>query len=221
MKLTIFGSCRQECLYDIYSVTSIRNNLTFPHYTKEIIQAIEFCKNMLHIPHNITNRIFRSGILSNAPVSPSQFIAEFSSTDLFIVEIASRICYEYNGFYAHHILTEPKYGCSDRSTIVVRDLTDKEIEDDLLKMKHLLSPTPFIVVGHIYTRTSGKRFELVQLLERLCSLHSIPFFNPTVETSDYSPDELYIKEDVLAHYTSRGHQIIGEKYKLFINGLSR
>jgi hypothetical protein len=59
MKLTIFGSCRQESLYSNYSATNIRNNLTYPYYTKEIVQAIGFCKG---IPYNLTKSIFRSGI---------------------------------------------------------------------------------------------------------------------------------------------------------------
>ncbi len=219
MRLTILGSCRQESLYSNYSVTNIRNNLTYPHYTKEIVQAIEFCKGISSIPYNLTKSIFRSGILSHTPISASPFIAEFNSTDVFIIEIASRICYEYNGFYVHHILTEPKYGCPDISNIVIRDLTDEEIEHDLLKIKTLLFPKPFIIVTHICTRLSGKRYELVQLLKRLCKQHNIPLFDPCEETKEYSPDELYVKEDVLAHYTQEGHIIIGKKYNSFINSL--
>jgi len=138
---------------------------------------------------------------------------------LFVIEIASRISYEYKGFYAHHILTEVQYDCPDISTILIRDLTDEEIEIDFLRMKELLSPKPFIVVTHICTRPSGKRYELVQLLRRLCTKHNIPLFNPYEETKEYSPEQLYVKEDVIAHYTQEGHTIIGKKYKTFIDTL--
>jgi hypothetical protein len=220
MQVTILGSCRQESLYKYYNVTNIKNNLTYPHYSKEIVQAIEFCKGVSSIPHTLTTCIFRSGILGRSPIHASQFITEFNTSDLFIIEIASRISYEYKGFYAHHILTESQYGCPDISTILIRDLTDEEIEVDLLRMKELLTPRPFIVVTHICTRPSGKRYELVQLLKRLCKQHNIPLFDPCEETKEYSPDELYVKEDVLAHYTNRGHEIIGQKYHAFITAIN-
>ena len=128
-----------------------------------------------------------------------------------------RLSYKYNGHYAHHILSEPQYGCTDISNIIIRDLTDKEIEEDLLRIKELLHPKPFIIVGHIYTRTTGKRYELVQLLKTLCYINKIPFFDPVVETAGSVPEELYIKEDTLAHYSSYGHSIIGKKYCDFIS----
>ena len=49
MKITIFGSCRQQALGKYYSTTSIQESLTYPHYTKEIIQAIEYCKGISKI----------------------------------------------------------------------------------------------------------------------------------------------------------------------------
>lgn len=217
MRVTILGSCRQDSLYNYYNITNIKNNLTYPHYSKEIVQAIEFCKGISTIPHTLTSSIFRSGILGRSPIYASQFTDEFNTSDFFVIEIASRISYEYKGFYAHHILTESQYGCHDRSTILIRDLTDEEIEADLLRMKELLSPKPFIIVTHICTRPSGKRYELVQLLRRLCTKHNIPLFDPCEETKEYPPDILYMKEDTLAHYTQEGHTIIGKKYNSFIH----
>jgi hypothetical protein len=217
MKITIFGSCRQDSLYDHYKITNIKNNLTYPHYSKEVVQAIEFCKGISTISPTLTKSIFRSGILSRTIMHPGHFTADFMSTDLFVIEIASRISYNYNGYYAHHILSEPQYGCPDISNIIVRDLTDGEIEEDILRIKGLLHPKPFIIVGHIYTRKTGKRYELVQLLKRLCSIHNIPFFDPVIETAGLLPEKLYHKEDTLAHYSHYGHSIIGKKYCDFIS----
>jgi len=66
MRITILGSCRQDSLYNYYNITNIKNNLTYPHYSKEIVQAIEFCKGKSPISHALTRSIFRSGILSKA-----------------------------------------------------------------------------------------------------------------------------------------------------------
>jgi len=220
MKLTILGSCRQDSLYNHYQITNIKNNLTYPHYSKEVVQVIEFCKGISTIPHLLTQSLFRSGILNKTAFHHSTFQQEYNTTDLFIIEIASRISYQYKGHYAHHILTESKYGCQDIEAITIRDLTDEEIEADLIRMKELLTPKPFIIIGHIYTRCVGKRYELVQLLQRLCEKHKIPFFNPVLQTQEYSPDELYQKEDIVAHYTPFGHSIIGKKYIEFIQSQS-
>jgi hypothetical protein len=217
MKITILGSCRQDSLYDHYQVTNIKNNLTYPHYSKEVIQAIEFCKGISTIPYPLTQSLFRSGILNRGPISSLSFNQEYNETDLFVIEIASRISYMYKGHWAHHILSESQYGCQDIETIEIRDLTDEEIEADLLHIKKLIAPKPMIIIGHIYTRTTGKRYELVQLLKTLCDRHSIPFFDPVEHTKEYSPNELYQKNELLSHYTSNGYSIIGKKYIEFIH----
>jgi hypothetical protein len=127
MNITVFGSCRQDSLYKNFNVTNIKNNLTYPHYSKEIVQAIEFCKNISSIPPELTQYLFRSGILEKRLKYSCDFKNTFDTTDLFVVEIASRIAYDYKGFYAHHILSEEKYGFNDCANIIQRDLTDEEI----------------------------------------------------------------------------------------------
>jgi hypothetical protein len=219
MKLTIFGSCRQDSLYTVYDCTSIQKTLTYPHYTKEVIQAIKFCSGHLQIDPDLARWVFRSGILDSKSIHASAFKAEFVATDLFVIEIASRISYEYAGLHAHHILTEPKYGFTRISDIVQRDLTDDEIEQDLVEMKELLYPKKMMIVSHIYSRREGKRYELVQLLSRLCQTHGIPFFDP-VEQLEGNPPGAYMIEDVLAHYSDHGHALIRQKYKSFIDRLS-
>ena len=46
MKITIFGSCRQDSLYsnEKYEITKIQNDISFPHYTKEILELILLSK---------------------------------------------------------------------------------------------------------------------------------------------------------------------------------
>jgi hypothetical protein len=216
MKITVFGSCRQDSIYKIYNTTNIRDNLTYPHYSKEVLQAIEFCKGISTMPVNLTQYMFRSGILNKSPLNSEMFKNEFNTTDLFIIEIASRISYEYSGYYAHHILTEEKYGFGDRSNIIQRDLTDEEIEQDILRIRELLDGKPFIIVSHIYTRKSGKRYELVKLLKNICENHNIPFFDPDEQLIGKDPKLLYAQEDLLSHYTEYGHQEVEMLYKNFI-----
>jgi hypothetical protein len=44
MIITILGSCRQEYLRTLYEITDIQDNISFPHYTKEMLEVIKFCK---------------------------------------------------------------------------------------------------------------------------------------------------------------------------------
>jgi len=73
MQLTILGSCRQDSLYHMFPVTPIRDSLTYPHYTKEVIQAIEFCQGVSTIPRELTRSLFRTGILSKQELDPVLF----------------------------------------------------------------------------------------------------------------------------------------------------
>ena len=218
MKLTILGSCRQDSLYHMFPVTPIRDSLTYPHYTKEVIQALEFCQGISPIPRELTRSLFRTGILSKKTLEPSWFFEDFFTTDVFVIEIASRITYMYKGFYAHHIVTEPQYGFPDPENVVQGISTDEEIEADLIRIKDLLRSKKYMIVSHIYTRQTGKRYELVKLLERLCARHAIPFFDPVVR-SGLLPDGIYKEEALLSHYTDYGHTQIAPHYKKFIESL--
>jgi hypothetical protein len=217
MYITIFGSCRQNSLFDLYTVSNIRENLTYPHYSKEIVQAVEFCKGISNVPSDLTQYAFRTGILENKTLSSIDFKREYEQSDLFVVEIASRICYKYKGVYVHHILTEPEYGFKDIDNIEITNSFDEDIEQDLLRLKELFHPKPFIVSTHIYTYKSGKRYEFVKLLTTLCKKHHIPLFDPYEQTKEHDQSTLYENGSVLHHYNKNGHKIIGKKYADFIS----
>jgi hypothetical protein len=215
MKVTSFGSCRQHALSNHFQLTSIQERLTYPHYTKEIVQAIEFCKGISSSDvETLSPFLFRSGILSKRPLKGTAFLNEFQTTDLFVIEIASRQSYRYRDFYVHHILTESAYEFPERHLINVYTQIDEEIEADLLRIKALLSPKPFIVVSHVYTRVTGSRYTLVRLLEQLCAKHTIPFLDPMTLLPE--PLELLFDHDDTNHYTSVGHEAIGLIYQKFI-----
>ena len=217
MIITIFGSCRQYSLKDNYQITSIQEKLTYPHYTKEIIQAIEYCKGISNISLKDSRHCFRTGILNNNEISYENFVDEYNKTDIFVIEIASRISYKYNSLYVHHIAKDHNYTGINIDNIEVRDLSDIEIESDLLEIKRLLYPKPFLVVSHISTRSTGKRYELICLLDILCKKHNITFYNPSILLERYNEDELFVKENVLSHYSPFGESVISNVYKELID----
>lgn len=209
--ITILGSCRQYSIKNHFQTTSVQENLTFPHYTKEIIQAIEYCKGIHGFDNSQTRYCFRTGILQKREISnQKEFQRQFENTDLFILEIASRISYEWKNLYVHHILTEEQYGFHDIPNIVQRNLTDEEIEEDLLRIQELVYPKKLLVIPHVYTRESGKRYELVKLLERLTAKYGIPFMNPSELLKGQS--DIY-HEETAFHYTKKGDNAIAIEYK--------
>ena len=216
MKITIFGSCRQQPLSENYTVTSIQETLTYPHYTKEIIQAIEYCKGIHDMKSSDTLYCFRTCILHKREISDRHnLIREFEDTTLFVIEIASRISYEYNGLYVHHILTEEQYGFENRHQIVQRDLSDTEIEQDIIRIKELLYPKKLLIVSHIYTRPCGKRYDLIQQIDRICLSNNIPFLSP----SEYinNQQDVYLDEPILSHFTDKGKHVMSNIYKSTID----
>lgn len=214
MNVTSFGSCRQHSLAHNFYLSKIQEELTYPHYTKEVIQAIEYCKNIHQYDNEYTKICFRSGVLNKKPIENHQeMIDQFNNTDIFFVEIASRLQYKWNGFYVHHILSEEEYKFYDREKVEISDLTDEEIESDLLRIRELLSPKPFIVVSHFYTKKIGKRYELVELLRKLTTKHNIPFIDPMDHLSQYDLRQVFLMEPVLSHYTDYGHKLISQVYK--------
>lgn len=225
VKITILGSCRQDSLYrdGKYEITQIRNNLSYPHYTKEILEVIRFCKEG-HIKPKDTLTTFRSPILTKNMISwPGWVLNEFTSTDIFVLEIASRICYEYNGLYVHHIATEEKYNIDHRSDIKIRKQTKEEIEQDILKIKEEIQK-PFIIVSHIYTYERGERYMLVMWLKDICRKYSIPFINPAIElTRDGTTLYELIQEEngLVNHYNEKGHVKIKKIYNSYIDKLRK
>jgi hypothetical protein len=222
MRITIFGSCRQDSLYDRYDVTHIRNDLTYPHYSKEVLQAARFCAGESVLSPFQTPYAFRSGILDQKVLRPATFRAAFDSTDLFLVEIASRLEYTYGSAYVHHILTDPQYGFHDISNIRVRRQSDEEIERDLCDLKALFDAhrKPWAVITHISTRPAGERQTLVDLLKDLCFKHGIPCFDPAAALSaEEQATAFQAGEQVLAHYSRAGHAAIGAHYARFIDTL--
>ena len=69
MKISIFGSCRQYPLKKYFNTTSFQDDLTYPHYTKEIIQAIEYCNGTSQLNQSDTMYCFRTGILNNCEIN--------------------------------------------------------------------------------------------------------------------------------------------------------
>ena len=212
--ITILGSDRQEPIKEYFSVSNIQDNLNYPHCTKEILQEIRYLKYK-NIPNEFTKYCFRNGILSNCEkeISDSHYNGlkeEFDKTTFFLIEVASRVSYKWNNIYMHHIAEEEKYGFYDINNITRKELTDEDIEDDIIEIKNELYPKPFIIVSHFSTYETGKRYELIQLLKKICEKLSIPFLNQSDIVKEHGINIL-VNEPILAHYNEDGTRIVAKK----------
>ena len=221
MKITILGSCRQHSLKNKYNITDIQENLSYPHYTKEILEVIKYCKYN-HIEKTETINIFRTPILTKTPANFEKLNDDFKSTNIFILEIASKIKYNYNNIYVHHITTEQQYNVSIKDEIKIETQSKEEVEEDILKIKNELNK-PLIIVSHLVTKNNGERYNLSCWLEEICLKYDIPFINPIKELmkKNINLNNIFLKEELLAHYNEKGHAEILKIYSEFIENITK
>ena len=220
MYITVLGSCRQESIdTSKFTILPIKSKISYPHYTKEIIEVINFCKYGLLKPEE-TLYTFRTAILNNKPIYFTKELKdEFESTDIFLIEISSKKSYRYNNKYVHHILYEYKdYNTNYKNKIIYTKQDDLEIEQDILKIKELLKK-PFIIISHIIIDNKSSRYELGKLLENICLKHDIIYLNPVKEINKlgYNINNLIVPNQNAIHYNNNGKQIIKNIYTEFIN----
>jgi len=211
--ITILGSCRQIPVKNYFNTSKILNELNYPHCTKEILQQIRYLKYK-NIEQELTKYCFCSKLLNNceSEITDDEYNIlkeEFDKTSFFLVEISSKISYKWNNLYLHHIATEDRYCFYDKNNIIKSDLTDDEIENDIIQIRNEVYPKPLIIISYFSTYESGETFELIQLLKNICEKLNIPFLNQIDIVKEYGSNIL-INESVLAHYTNDGLNYVGK-----------
>ena len=217
--ITILGSCRQDSLYKKYNVSNIKEYISYPHYTKEILQVINYC-----LYNNIKKEdtyIFRTPILNRQLLEYNLNLKNImTDSNKFFIEIASRKYYLLNDKYVHHILYDsPEYNQNTKGLIKVGDLTNEEIKQDILEIINKLKKDKIIIVTHIVTSKKGSRYELSEFLEQICKELGLKCINPVKEFLKRGWDiyELIrFDEKIIAHYTEKGHNKILEVYSEYI-----
>ena len=165
-----------------------------------------------------------NAIQNNQPIIFNETLKnDFKSINVFFIEIASKIAYQYNDIYIHNIATQSQYNVNKmiKDKVIQWKQTKEEIEEDIITIKHELNK-PIILVSHIVTYKRGERYILSKWLEEFCLKHNILFINPYKEliAKGCETNKLFEKgEPILKHYTDYGHEAIKEIYRDFINKL--
>jgi len=220
MKITVFGCCRQDSL-NCYDITSIKHQIAYCHYTKEMLEIIKYCKYG-HIPPEETIYVLRQPLVNRRPLLyDEKFKYDLENSDLFILDITSKMSYEYNNKFCHHsVYTENEsFGISNeiKNNVIVKSQTYDEIYEDILKLKTELYNKPVIIVTHIVTENKGSRYELATMLDTICKKENIPIIHPVNEmiARGYDINELLDKDT--RHYTPAGHDVMKKIYDDFIH----
>jgi hypothetical protein len=217
MKITILGSCRLFSVSDVYTCSTVHGNISYPHYSKDVLELIKFCKYG-HLTKDQTLFTFMWPIINKKPVIFDEKLkTDFETSDIFLVEIASKIAYQYGDIYVHHTAVQSEYKIEIKDEIIQRKQDKDEIEKDLLDIKKELNGK-LIVVCHVVTYEHGERYILSQWLEELCVKHNILFINPIRELKliGCDIDKAFKKEPVISHYTEYGHEMIKTVYDKYI-----
>lgn len=216
MKITIFGCCRQDPLYNIYDITPIRNKLTYTHYGQEILQAIKFCKRQGR--ESIKNRfMFRSLILNPDKNIKCDFKKHFDNTDLFVVELASRKSHFFKECWLHEAYRDPVYSFETPDDVSVRDATADEITAFIKDIVKELRPKKVMFVTHVYTAECQNRKILSSEIKHACAGLNVPVFDPVEQFGGQDIIKNYlVPEKVIAHYTDEGSKLLQTYYEKFI-----
>ena len=151
------------------SRSHISNCLRLLSLPKEVIEMIKFCQDG-HIPPEESRFVFRTAILSGQAVESDQYVREmFGNTDIFVVEIASKLEYRYKNCYVHHVAIDPDFNVplTVRGEITVQKQSYESLEGDILAIRALLAPKRFFLVTHYSSYDRGERYQLVQWLEEV------------------------------------------------------
>lgn len=209
--ICVLGCCRQDSIYWSYRVSSVRNGLGYTHYSAEALQMLQIVAGLA--PAQPTTR-FRNALVALPLTSLMQLRREFDETDMFIVEVASRLKYQGDGddVYHHVAFDAPPPGLKLAGIRRVEQ-TDAEIESDLIKIRELVAPRPLIVVSHLVTRQDGKRAELRCGVAKMCERLQVPFIDLLSGCSGPEVGELVEDEPTIAHLTPKGHRYVHGLYQ--------
>lgn len=218
--VTVFGSCRQDSVSAVSPTTAIRDGLTYPHYSKEVLQAIRFVADISE-PRPTSLAAFRNTQIGERLVSRRRLHRQFLATDVFIVEIASRLAYEVAGdYWHHHAIDSGSMSEFSDGELRKRRQDDSEVLGDLFAISELLSPKPVVFVTHICTRSEGDRAQLRNLVVEFCHANGAAVIDPVASLGE-PIDSLVQPELVLAHFTEQGHARMAEIYGQVIRSVWR
>ena len=215
--VSIFGSCRQDSLYERFAVTRIREELTYCHYIEETIQAIKYCKNS-DIETELKHGAFRVDLLGKKRPHRKALARDIKRTEVFVVEVASLLEYTDGRHYFHHEAYDSRkldpYELAHSTTatdVRVTKCTSEETSKKLDKLFELIPKEKTVLVTHISTKPNTDRWNLNEEVRKYAFANDIEYFNPSDILEIWPLESICEIEPVISHFTPMGHEIIGDR----------
>jgi hypothetical protein len=221
--VTVLGSCRQDSLNSLFRVSKVRDGLTYPHYANEILQLVKFIKG--DIRKFKSPYVFRNDVIGKKKISGRAARSAYKSTDVFVLEIASRYEYRHLKEFIHHVAYDNpgQLPSSLRDELALQKIERRkqsfaELREVLDEISFELKGKPLVIVTNIATRSGSERQELNSFLSDYANSMGFGFFDPTVLLQDYALEDLCLIEPVISHFTNFGHEIVGGRLRSQILG---
>ena len=221
--ITVFGCCRQDSISKIFLETSIKESLSYPHSTKEVLQVLDY----LNDESNILNQpfAFRTPQISGRLPNRRHLAREWSATTVVVIEISSQKYYSLNGIHFHHEAFDNSTQLSknaqdyfksqqlDGNSLRENHMEIDELLQDLEEIVARIGKRTIILTTNFVTRNNGKRHQLHNLLEEFAKRRKIKFVETKTLFDYWKIQDFLVEEPVLAHLTDLGHQIMSGRYK--------
>ena len=223
MSTVMLGSCRLS----LRGANDIKDDITYTHSTKEVIQLLHYLQNGENYPEPYNKLCFRSPLTQHNKTGKVDYDIKYKNildkSKIVFIEICSRKLYKHKDYHLYSLhFTEKKHRKRvDKKVLDEMNMieqTDEEIEQDILKIIDMLSPRKIFIVTHCKYYTGDgvsldKRDKLINLLNSICKKHNIPVINPIDAFKDYKQWQ-YLKNST--HYKPNGNRIIREYYRTFL-----
>ena len=221
--VTVFGCCQQDSISKSFFETSIKESLSYPHSTKEVLQVLDYLNNLSDT--HIRPFAFRTALISGRLPNRRRLTREWNASTVVIIEISSQKYYLLNGVHFHHEAFDNSAQLSKNAQDYFKSellngnsLTENHMEidellQDLDEIVARIGKRTIILTTNFVTKNNEKRHQLHNSLEEFAKKKEISFVETKTLFDYWKIQDILVEDPVLAHLTDLGHQIMSGRYK--------
>lgn len=209
-----FGTCRTNYItkYDQYSIKKHNYNTYFLHYTKEILQIIDFYNDISLMENCKYPELFPLDIIKND-------IQKFKEADVFLIEISATHCLiDEDGIYYNLVIVDNNENFRNSKKLMSIYQTQNEIYEDIQKIKDKLKK-PIIFQGHINLKYDGIFLNSREIIDKAIQNEKYKIIFKDIFSED-SADKVCTKIDNKIdsnHLSEYGYEKLWKNFEIFLN----
>jgi len=225
--VTILGCCRQDSISRKFNESQIRNDLSYTHSTKEVLQVIDFLNDKNY--SEFSPYSFRTPQINGRIPNRNRLMKQWRITNVVVIEISSLKFYLREKVVYHHeafdnpesLATSCKEHLKEQNKSISEHIQSiPELIDDLSLIVQKLAGKKIIFTTNFVTRKNGTRFLIYSALKEFCQQHNHEFIDTHQIFNYWRSQDILIEEPVLAHLNHLGHEIMLDRYDKAITQVS-